>query len=425
VIDGVRLRVAQLPVVDLADLLLLCALRLRATALVVQATGDVHEVTFEEPSGARTVATLPVTLGDALVARLALLARLDVAARDEQVGRLVVTHGAESVQLMVAMHAAAAGLSAEVRRVAAPTPPSRAAPPELSATELKGALARAGYRLHEELGRGGMGIVYRGEHMLLTRPVAIKVLNRDHAADRHFAERFVREARAASRARHPGIVDVSDFGPLPDGRAFMVMELLGGETLEAVIARGPLEARRAVEIARRVALALGAAHRCGVVHRDLKPANVFLLEDDAVKLCDFGAAKLEEAPAAAPPGPLTQPGQVLGTPHYMSPEHVRGLATDLRTDLYALGCVLYEMVSGRPPYDGATPLDVASQHISAPIPEVQGAHGPLPHALEHTIRRALSKEREQRHQSTAELVADLDRCLAALERSGWRRWLSA
>jgi serine/threonine-protein kinase len=425
VIDGARLRAVQLPVADLVDLLLLGAMRRRATALLIQATGDEHEVTIEEPSGARTVTAFPAALGDALVARLAILARLDVAAGDEQVGRLVVRGSGEALQLMVAMHAAAAGLSVEARRMAARAAAPPPAAPALTPTEVAAALEQAGYRVLAELGRGGMGIVYRAEHVLLGRPVAVKVLYRDLAADQQFADRFVREARAASRARHPGIVDVTDFGVLRDGRAFMVMELLGGETLEALIAKGPLPADRAVEIARRIALALGAAHRCGVVHRDLKPANVFLLEGDAVKLCDFGAAKLEEGPPGATPSSVTQPGQVFGTPHYMSPEHARGLATDLRTDIYALGCVLFEMVTGNVPYEGETPLDVLSQHVTAPIPEVTGAYGPLPHALEHTIRRAMAKEREHRHQTTAELVADLDRSLAALARSGWRRWLSA
>jgi serine/threonine-protein kinase len=231
--------------------------------------------------------------------------------------------------------------------------------------------------------------------------------------------RFVREARAASRVHHPGIVDVIDFGSLPDGRAFLVMERIDGETLEQIIdGSGAMDPARAVTIARRIATALDAAHGAGVVHRDLKPSNVFVLADDAIKLADFGAAKMIDSTSPAE----TQKGQIFGTPYYMSPEHARGLATDRRTDVYSLGCVLYEMLTGTVPFDGPTVMDILTKHIMEPLSPMQ-TMVPIPDVLERTVSRALAKRVEERYQTAAEMGADLDRAAAALGRTGWRRWL--
>ena len=387
-------------------------------------------MSLEQGSTALAAITLHDAVGDAVIARIALLAQLDVASPEQQLGTLRVRAGTIDGEFLVIVRMTSDGLAAEIRRMAgsdsagASTPAMGSPPAGRDSATVSG--IRVGvYRIHREVGRGGMGVVYRAEHEALGKPVAIKVLYADMARDPETAARFVREARAASRARHPGIVDVTDFGTLPDGRAFLVMELIEGVTLDSVLNAGALPAQRAVGIARQIAAALEAAHAAGVVHRDLKPANVFVAGDDQIKIVDFGAAKVVQG--ATPAGPLrpsdTQKGSVLGTPHYMSPEHARGLMTDRRTDVYALGCVLYEMLSGAVPYDGENAVDVLTKHITAPVPPVDSPHGPVPEILERTVARAMAKRVEERYQTAREMLGDLDRAQAALARSGWRKWL--
>jgi serine/threonine-protein kinase len=240
--------------------------------------------------------------------------------------------------------------------------------------------------------------------------VAIKVLHRELAADPRLASQFVREGRAASLANHPGIVNVTDFGRLPSGRAYLVMELVEAATLEAVLAEGALRPRRAVAIARRIAAALAAAHVRGVIHRDLKPSNVFLDPHDGVKIGDFGAAKVI---SPLPDSTATQHGVVLGTPFYMSPEQARGLPTDERTDFYALGCILFRMIAGRPPYEGETVMDIVSGHMSRPVPRLESPVGPVPEAVVSIVAKAMAKRAEDRPQTVSEIGADLDRALAS------------
>jgi eukaryotic-like serine/threonine-protein kinase len=407
--------------VELADLILLAMLRGRWAALFLEPAGDgttrirlpeaawlaVDTPTWEEHAGP---ARLPVALGDAVVARLMLLGGLDVAAPEEQLGRLRVCAAGAADEILLAAQATPQGLSAELRRLA-----RAAALPGGEGMEPRA----GGYTIHREIGRGSVGIVYRAEHKGLGRQVALKVLKPERARDPVFAGRFLREAFAASRARHPGIVDVLDFGTLPDGRAFLVMELVEGETLRGSLA-APLPPARALEIARQLAEALAAIHAAGVVHRDLKPSNIFVGRDGRVKIGDFGAAK-DEGPGVPPD--LTQPGELFGTPLYMSPEHARGMPLDGRTDLYALGCILYEMLAGSPPYRGKSAVDILLAHISAAIPEVTSPHGALPAGVSRVVERALAKRVEDRYQTAAALAEDLGRVAAALGRRGWRRWL--
>jgi serine/threonine-protein kinase len=255
-----------------------------------------------------------------------------------------------------------------------------------------------------------MGVVYHARHQETGRRVAIKVLHRDLAADPRLASQFVREGRAASLANHPGIVNVTDFGRLPSGPAYLVMELVEGETLEAVLAAGALRPRRALTLARRMAAALAAAHVRGVIHRDLKPSNVFLDPGDGVKIGDFGAAKVL---SLLPDSTATQHGVVLGTPFYMSPEQARGLATDERTDFYALGCILFRMLAGRPPYEGETVMDIVSGHITLPVPRVESPFGPLPEVVVAVVAKAMAKRAEERQQTASGFGTELDRALAS------------
>jgi serine/threonine-protein kinase len=266
------------------------------------------------------------------------------------------------------------------------------------------------YELESVIGVGGMGIVYAGRHVLINKRVAVKVLRSDMTRDREMLDRFRREAQAASSIGHPHIVDVSDYGQLPDGSAYLVMEYLEGRSLAREMrACGPLPAGRIVHVARQVADALAAAHALGIVHRDLKPDNVHLVvrgsDEDFAKILDFGIAKM------AGPGTdrLTRAGTVFGTPHYMAPEQAAGTSVDHRTDIYSLGVILYEMVSGVLPFDADNYMGILTQHMyKAPAPLSTLDSAPPP-GLEAIILKALAKRPEHRYQSMSELIEDLDR----------------
>ncbi|HYU14637.1 MAG TPA: serine/threonine-protein kinase, partial [Candidatus Acidoferrum sp.] len=239
--------------------------------------------------------------------------------------------------------------------------------------------------------------------------------------------RFVREARAAARVHHPGIVDVTDFGTLRDGRPYLVMELLDGLALHEIAADAgalsALEPLRAVRIMRQVGHALGAAHASGVVHRDLTPANVFVMpdgDDERVVLVDFGSASTPEADGEVTDGP---PGVVIGTPHYISPEQLRGRPGDARSDIYSFGIILFELLSGSPPFDGASARDIALQHLQAEIPTIESPHGEMPEELVRIVQRCMAKQPDDRFASASELVVAIDRAEQTLNRRGWRRWL--
>ncbi|MBZ0236325.1 MAG: serine/threonine protein kinase, partial [Deltaproteobacteria bacterium] len=270
------------------------------------------------------------------------------------------------------------------------------------------------YRIITAIGEGGMGAVYRVEHAMLGRPAAVKVLLPEFSRNQEMVNRFFNEARATAGLRHPNIIDVFDFGYCDDGAAFIVMELLQGESLKARLQRvGRLPWNQAVYFARQVAVALGAAHRAGVIHRDLKPDNVFLVPDEEgrgerVKVLDFGIAKLAADTSGA--GVVkTRAGVIMGTPTYMSPQQCRGAGeVDHRTDIYSLGCMLFEMVCGRPPFVGEGVGELLSAHMSQPPPSPRSFEPSIPAELEATIMRTLAKSEHERHGSMEELIAELD-----------------
>jgi serine/threonine-protein kinase len=250
------------------------------------------------------------------------------------------------------------------------------------------------YQIQEPLGGGGMGMVYRAVHVLLHRPAAIKVLRPELSAYTVALDRFLNEARATTAIRHPGIVEVYDYGQTDAGCAYIAMELLDGVTLGARIGEyGKLPLQDALAIARRIAAPLAVAHERGVVHRDLKPDNVFLIRDhetgrmDAVKLLDFGIAKLESTA-----GCRTTAGLILGTPSYMSPEQCRGTGDcDHRADLYALGCILFEMLTGQPPFGrGTASGDLLAAHIAMPAPDIT-RFVTVPSDIARLVSRLLAK----------------------------------
>ena len=262
------------------------------------------------------------------------------------------------------------------------------------------------YEVTRVLGEGGMGTVYEAKHKALGRAFAMKVLRRDLAEDEELCARFTQEAKATAAIKHPHIVSISDFGTLPDARPYFVMELLTGRTLSSIVKdQGPFDPVRGAPIAAKVALGLAAAHAAGVVHRDLKPENIFVMPgaaEDDVRVVDFGAAMLAGASR------LTKAGVVFGTPHYMSPEQATGQKVDHRADVYALGVIMYEMFTGRVPFEDDTYMGVLTQHIyvqPAPpsqfVPERARALG----AIEGIILKSLEKQPEDRFQSMQE-VAD-------------------
>jgi cysteine-rich repeat protein len=269
------------------------------------------------------------------------------------------------------------------------------------------------YRLLHRLGRGGMGEIWCAEHALVRKQVAIKFLRDELAADPMVRRRFVREARLAAAVRHPGVVDIVDVGETDDGRAYLVMELLGGHTLAEEVERaGPLPWSRARALLIQLAEALAAAHERGVVHRDLKPANVMLVgsrEDggDRCTLIDFGMARGRHAIDESTE--LTRTGVVLGSPAYMSPEQFRGEEADARSDVYGLGCVAYFLLAGQRPFDGATAAELMYQHLLKPLPRlrVPGAPARVEAQLRRWLERACHKRPEQRFASMDDALAGL------------------
>jgi eukaryotic-like serine/threonine-protein kinase len=295
------------------------------------------------------------------------------------------------------------------------------------------------YYLDKILGRGGMGTVYSGEHIYIRKKVAVKILHVQFARYQEAVNRFLREARAASSINHPNIVDVTDFGPMPDGGVYFVMEFLDGISLEDSIEReGALELHRGLNVANQIALALEAAHDKGIIHRDLKPDNIMLLkrpgrrdlvraitsgdiqaeqyvlerEDtyDFVKVLDFGIAKVlhpDELGASE-----TLQGAVFGTPEYMSPEAARGEDVDKRSDVYSLGVILFDMLTGRPPFEAQAASDVLAMQVNQqpPSPREFAPHREITERAERLMLRALQKDPVRRHQTMAEFRDELQHC---------------
>jgi serine/threonine-protein kinase len=257
------------------------------------------------------------------------------------------------------------------------------------------------YEIEEEIGRGGMGVVYRANQPKLQRRVAVKVLLPHLAQDAEFVERFLREARAAAQLEHPGLVTIFDVGEL-EGTYFFSMQWLQGRTLEEKVADGgALPMEEVVGVVSQMAAALGYAHGAGVVHRDVKPANVIVDDRGRAVLTDFGIAQ------AANETRLTRAGAAVGSPDYMAPEQISGGEVDARTDLYALGVLFYHLLTGETPYSGDAPIAVAYQHLNAPVPSVREKRSEVPPELDEVVRRLLAKAPEDRFQSAEDLLAAL------------------
>src|SRR4051812_39022000 len=269
------------------------------------------------------------------------------------------------------------------------------------------------YELGELIGYGGMAEVHRGRDSRLNREVAIKVLRADLARDPSFLNRFRREAHSAAGLNHPSIVAVYDTGEdlTADGtpQPFIVMEFVDGRTLRDIVrSEGPLPARRALEIVADVCAALDFSHRNGIVHRDIKPANVMITPTGAVKVMDFGIARA----VADTSSTMTQTANVIGTAQYLSPEQARGEAVDARSDVYSTGCLLYELLTGAPPFQGDSPVAVAYQHVRENPVVPSGRTPDVPRAVDSIVMKALAKNVANRYQSAAEMRQDIQRALA-------------
>jgi serine/threonine protein kinase len=415
-----------------ADLTLAAALRAQVEAVYIEPMAmadDTYVITLERSQQVLSTVALDAQLGAAVIARLAFLADIDLSATHASSAVLPVRSGSREAEVVITvrpgfalcadlmvMQRARGRTAGTIGDLIEPVGPSRGD-------------TIGQYRVLEFLGEGGMGTVFEVEHVALTRHYALKVLRtkvieRDPGA----AQKFLREARTAARVRHSNIVDVVDFGHLPDGRPYFVMELLEGQSLADLVAAGPLPPGDVVVIARQLANALAAAHDRGVVHADVTPSNVLIVEgggDTAtkelhVKLVDFGLAEL------AGEGLRDEnPEFVLGTPAYISPEQLRGLAPTDRSDQYGLGAVLFELLTGRPPFHHDDLRSLCMMHLTAPIPAVESPHGPLPPKLADIVTTCLQKTPQARFPGMRALLVALDEIERVTDRRGWRRWLSS
>ena len=264
------------------------------------------------------------------------------------------------------------------------------------------------YELEKLVGSGGMSNVFRAHDRLLERTVALKILHEQYTRDDDYVERFRREARAVAQLAHPNIVTVIDRGE-QDGRQYIVFEFIEGENLKELVAHGPLSVHEAVGLALQVARALSFAHERGLVHRDVKPQNVLLNEDGQAKVTDFGIARSLDVHG------VTQTGTVLGTSDYIAPEQARGQKVNPKTDIYSLGAVLYELLTGDVPFAGDNFVAVAMRHVNEPAPSVLEHRPDCPLRLDLAIQRAMAKDPADRFESMDDFVIELEGCLAEVD----------
>jgi serine/threonine protein kinase len=411
--------------IRLADLTLAVALRSSSESVFLEPgkTDDTFMITFERAQQNVAAISVEALSGAATIARLALIAGLDLASPTASSAVIKVRSGERDADVVVTVRPGGGALRADLM-IMAKTPRGLPAPraPVSTVTGEPGDVV-GNYKILERLGEGGMGTVFRVEHSVLGRHYALKVL-RSQVVEKAAtaAQRFVREARAAARVRHPNIVDVFDFGYFPDGRPYFVMELCEGQSLlEYVRRQGPLPPADAITIARQIAQALAEVHDHGVIHSDVTPSNVLVVGTRPlqVKLLDFGLAAIADELFEDENSDF-----VLGTPAYISPEQLHGLPATDRSDQYGLGCVFYEMLVGHPPYQHENVRELCMMHIQAPIPVAESIYGPLPAKLTTAITTCLQKSPQARFPGLRALIAVLDDIEKGSDRRGWQKWLN-
>jgi serine/threonine protein kinase len=388
-------------VLDLADAILHAALGADADRVwidPVPLAEACYMVSVERRAKVISTATLDEETARGVIARLAMIAEVDMTSPKPSTGAAKVRRGDQAYEVVVM-----------VRPGVQPRAEIMLQRDSRSKNERYRNLTAGDivdhYRVVERLGSGGMGRVYRVDHITLGRPYALKVLHSEVLQrDPRSIDRFVREARAASRIRHPNIIDVFDFGYLHDGRPYFVMELLEGESLGDVIDHGgPIEPERALSFVKQLSGALCAAHESGVIHSDVTPSNI-LVTADHVKLVDFGLAELLESQIIDETAT-----HVMGTPRYVAPERLLGRAATEACDQYALGIVMFEMIAGITPFHAPDLRALCKQHISEPVPELLSPFGPLPAELDRFMSRCLAKSPAHRFPNMASFAAELDR----------------
>jgi len=411
----------------LADLTLAAALHSSSENVFLEPSKaeESYVISFEKAQQIVASVSVEALSGAATIARLALIAGLDLASPTSSSAVIKVRSADRDADVVVTIRPGAGTLRADLM-IMPKVPRGMQAPARQATPAVTGQPGDivGNYRLLERLGEGGMGTVYRVEHTVLGRRYALKVL-RSQVVEKAAtaAQRFVREARAAARVRHPNIVDVFDFGYFPDGRPFFVMELCeGASLLEYVRGHGPLPPADAIHIARQIAQALAEVHDHGVIHSDVTPSNVLVVSTRPlqVKLLDFGLAAIADELFEDENSDF-----VLGTPAYISPEQLHGLPATDRSDQYGLGCVLYEMLVGHPPYQHENVRELCMMHIQAPIPVAESIFGPLPSKLTSAIATCLQKSPQSRFPGLRALIAVLDDIEKGSDRRGWQKWLGA
>ena len=274
---------------------------------------------------------------------------------------------------------------------------------------INGKIIDGRYEIIEEIGRGGMAIVYRAKCMVLNRYVAIKVLRPEHREDAEFIKRFKIEAQSAGSLTHPNIVSVYDVGN-EDDLEYIVMEYVEGITLKQYLsAKGVLPWKEAVDYASQICAGLEHAHKKGIVHKDIKPENIMITKEGILKITDFGIAK------AVNQGTIATGGLTMGSVHYFSPEQARGSFIDTKTDLYSLGVLLYEMIAGKLPFEGESAISVAMQHLESEPARPSVFNPSIPKSLEAVILKAMKKEQTERYQTATQMLIDLKKVYVGSE----------
>ncbi|HEY4057144.1 MAG TPA: protein kinase [Kofleriaceae bacterium] len=411
------------PPVAAADAVIACALRTNADVAWIEPSpieADRYVISMEQQGRQLAQVTVEAQVATAIIARLAYITNVDLSDPGPVTGIAKMRTVDDRERDLVLTVRTGRDLRAEALFV------QRTARPMLGvvANELAPGDRVDHYRLISRLGSGGMGTVFAVDHVALDRRCALKVLHRDKVMRDKNADRFLREARAAARLRHPNIVDVFDFGYLADGRPYFVMELLDGKSIGEL-----LDERRAKKelgfspdevfaFAQQLANGLAAAHDGGVIHADISANNVLVVGETQVKLVDFGQAETRDKN-----DPAIAEDFVFGTPHYVAPELLRGEVADELSDQYSFGCLLFEMISGEAPFDADTVADTCRMHVESPIPEVTSPHGPLPLELISIVTRCLQKSPSARYSDMHALSADLANAARKYAQRGWRRWL--